>query len=230
MKIHLPLLGPNLPIHPRTGLTALGLRRNGAPIWPVRGASPDDPSNGGDPPADPADPGDGDPPTPPGTGDAGKQAIDRMKAERNEARKELREVKVQLEKLLPLQKLADALSGTAESGEDGKPDVDALAERLGKHEDELKKERIARFRAEVAHEKNLSPAQARRLVGDTREALAADADELLKVFQPAGGDNGRRKGPRPDHSQGSRGGGAPSGREAALAEAKKRFGDKSAVT
>lgn len=31
-----------LPVHPLTGLTAIGLLRNGAPIWPVLGASDDD--------------------------------------------------------------------------------------------------------------------------------------------------------------------------------------------
>ena len=227
MKIHLPAVGPDLPVHQFTGLTAIGLRRNGAPIWPVRGGAED-----GDPPADPADPPadpDDDPDKPAGTGDAGKQAIDRMKAERNAARKELRDAKALLEKLTPLQKLADALGG-APADDDGKPDVDALAKRLAQHEEDLGKERLARFRAEVAHEKGLTADQAKRLVGTTREELAADADELLKVFAPAEGGNGRRNAPRPDPSQGPRGGSALSGREAALAEAKKRFGVKSAVT
>lgn len=35
-----------LPTHPFTGLRALGLRRNGSPIWPIRGASEDDASAG----------------------------------------------------------------------------------------------------------------------------------------------------------------------------------------
>lgn len=33
-----------MPVHPRTGLTAIGIGKRG-PIWPVMGASPDDPSN-----------------------------------------------------------------------------------------------------------------------------------------------------------------------------------------
>ncbi|MET7395611.1 hypothetical protein ABZS66_19185 [Dactylosporangium sp. NPDC005572] len=50
MKITLPVVGPDLPVHPYTGLTAIGLRRNGAPIWPVRGGAPDadDDEDGGD--------------------------------------------------------------------------------------------------------------------------------------------------------------------------------------
>lgn len=38
----------DLPIHPRTGLTAVGIV-GGRPVWPIMGASPDDPSNEGQP-------------------------------------------------------------------------------------------------------------------------------------------------------------------------------------
>lgn len=39
-------------------------------------------------------------------------------------------------------------------------------------------------RLEVAAEKGLTPAQAKRLVGTTREELIADADDLLATFKP----------------------------------------------
>lgn len=218
-----------MPVHPFTGLTAIGYRRNGAPIWPILGGAEDD--TGGDSGDEDGgqddDQGGGDTQL----GDAGKQAIARMKTERNAARKELRDVRSQLEKLAPLQKLADALGGTGGEDGDGKPDVDGLAQRLARHEEDLQAERLARFRAEVAHEKGLTAGQAKRLVGATREELAADADELLKEFKPAGDGNGRRNGsPRPDPSQGSRGGKPLSGREAALAEAQKRFGKQPTTT
>lgn len=41
------------------------------------------------------------------------------------------------------------------------------------------------LRLEVAAEKGLTPAQAKRLVGETREDLEADADDLLATFKPA---------------------------------------------
>jgi len=41
------------------------------------------------------------------------------------------------------------------------------------------------LRLEVAAEKGLTPAQAKRLVGETRDELVADADELLETFKPA---------------------------------------------
>lgn len=40
------------------------------------------------------------------------------------------------------------------------------------------------LRFEVAGEKGLTPAQAKRLVGATKEELEADADELLESFKP----------------------------------------------
>jgi hypothetical protein len=43
-------------------------------------------------------------------------------------------------------------------------------------------------RLEVAAAKGLSPSLAARLVGQTREELEADADELLKVVKPAAGE------------------------------------------
>ncbi|WP_030271202.1 hypothetical protein [Streptomyces sp. NRRL B-24484] len=50
-----------LPIHPYTGLQAIGLRRDGRPIWPVRGGS----GEGSDPTTPPAPtPATGDPTTP----------------------------------------------------------------------------------------------------------------------------------------------------------------------
>lgn len=60
------------------------------------------------------------------------------------------------------------------------------------------------LRAEVAAEKKLTAAQARRLAGTTREELEADADDLLETFKPAesgdeggGGSSGRPSGGRP---------------------------------
>jgi hypothetical protein len=44
------------------------------------------------------------------------------------------------------------------------------------------------LRLEVASEKGLTAAQAKRLVGGTREELEADADDLLENFKPPSGD------------------------------------------
>lgn len=83
MKIQLPAV--ELPVHPRTGLTAIGFRRNGAPIWPIKGGSEDGAGDG--------DQGGGDADGDDGAdelGDAGKKALDAMKgkwqAERDAAK------------------------------------------------------------------------------------------------------------------------------------------------
>lgn len=78
MNIHLPSTPP---VHTYTGLTAIGWRRNGAPIWPVRGGSGDGEPGAdgggaggqGDADSDGGDGGDQ-------LGDAGKKALDDMKA------------------------------------------------------------------------------------------------------------------------------------------------------
>ncbi|WP_329013200.1 hypothetical protein OG271_03970 [Micromonospora rifamycinica] len=190
MRIHLPAVGPALPVHPRTGLTALGLRRNGQPIWPVRGASPDDPGEQDDGGSD------GDPDVPPGTGDAGKQAIDRMKAERNEERKARRAL--------------EAKVAAFEKAEQEKAEADkSEAEKRQAAEQRAEQAELRALRLEVAAEKGLTPAQAKRLVGGSREELEADADDILATF-PTSPAQPERKTPKPDPSQGTRGGAKPS--------------------
>lgn len=165
----------------------------------------------------------GDPPqVDPPLGPAGEKAL----AEERAARKALER---ELAGLAPLKQLAVALGGTGQPS-NGKSEVELLNERFAAHEQTLADERAARWRAEVAHEKGLTPQQAARLSGTTREELLTDADELLKLFPatPAG-QSGPGRGPRPDPSQGSRGGAALSGREAGLAEAQKRFGKPAAT-
>jgi hypothetical protein len=60
------------------------------------------------------------------------------------------------------------------------------AQKLQEERDALKSERdslyLENLRREVADEKGLTPAQARRLVGTTREELEADADDVIAAF------------------------------------------------
>ncbi|WP_416902749.1 hypothetical protein [Micromonospora echinospora] len=147
-------------------------------------------------------------------GPAGKKALDEERA----ARKELER---KLAALAPLEQLAQALGG--KSTGDGTTDLERLTERLTQHEAELATERAARYRAEVAAAKGLTPQQAARLQGATREELEADADALLALFPgPAGPRN-----PAPDPSQGPRGT-QPPDLEAQIAAAQAK-GDYRAV-
>jgi hypothetical protein len=205
---------PHLPTHPRTGLVALGFTKRGTPIWPVRGGD-----GTGEPPANPPAPPAPTPPGPPAPpaeppvddkplGPAGEKAL----AAEREARKALEK---RLAELAPLTKLAAALGGGDTTK--GKTELETLAERQATLETTLADERAARWRAEVAHEKGLTPQQAARLVGATRDELIADADALLTLFPTAPSTPGT---PRPDPSQGSRGGAAPD-LDVLIAEAQK---------
>ena len=99
-----------LPTHPRTGLLAIGFRKNGQPIWPVAGGSGegDPPSNnegggeGGDPPSDP--------PEPPDPGDD----IEKVKQHSRTWEKRAKDNKTELDNLKTksqdqLNKIAEAL-------------------------------------------------------------------------------------------------------------------------
>lgn len=154
----------------------------------------------GDPAPTPTDPTPTPAPPPAGPADqplgpAGKKALDEERA----ARKALEQ---KFAALAPLQKLAEALgAGTPAAG--GKSEVELLNERFAELERAANDERAARWRLEVAAEKGLTPQQAARLTGNTREELAADADALVALFPTA--PPGPRT-PAPDPSQGARGG------------------------
>jgi hypothetical protein len=87
--------------------------------------------------------------------------------------------------------------------EEAKKDADkSEAEKRAAAEQRAVDAEMRATRLEVAHEKGLTPAQAKRLVGATREELEADADEILRDFpvtppKPAA--------PKPDPSQGAKG-------------------------
>jgi hypothetical protein len=63
--------------------------------------------------------------------------------------------------------------------EASKTELEKAAERAAQAERERDELRLAHARAEVALAKGLTPTQAKRLVGTTKDELEADADELL---------------------------------------------------
>lgn len=70
-----------------------------------------------------------------------------------------------------------------------KTEQERLTERLAAAEARAVEVEARALRLEVAAENNLTPAQAKRLVGSTREELEADAKELLATFTPSKGDD-----------------------------------------
>lgn len=115
-------------------------------------------------------------------GDAGKKALAAEREQRKAAEK----------KLAAYEKAEQAKTDADKSEAEKRAAADARADAA-----ELRATRL-----EVAHEKGLTPAQAKRLVGSTREELEADADEVLRDFPvtPTG-----PKVPKPDPSQGAKG-------------------------
>lgn len=65
-----------------------------------------------------------------------------------------------------------------------KSDSEKLTERVTAAEKRAAEAEARALRLEVASAKGLTPSQAKRLVGATREELEADADEILADFAP----------------------------------------------
>lgn len=117
-------------------------------------------------------------------GDAGKKAL----ASERDARKAAEK------KLAAYEKAEQAKTDADKSEAEKRAAADARADAA-----ELRATRL-----EVAHEKGLTPAQAKRLAGTTREELEADADEVLRDFPVTPAATGP-KVPKPDPSQGAKG-------------------------
>lgn len=100
-------------------------------------------------------------------GDAGKKALDAERRDKRAAEKRAAELEARLK----------------EFEDRDKSESQRLAERADAAEKQLQEITLRALRLEVAAEKGLSPAQAKRLVGTTREELESDADELMETFK-----------------------------------------------
>lgn len=120
-------------------------------------------------------------------GDAGKKALDTERNARREAEKRVKELE-------PLAKKAQELEDAQKS------ELDKATEKVTAAEKRAAEAELAAARIEVAAEKGLTPAQARRLVGTTKEELEADADASIEDGTFVVGEAARR--PNPDPNQG----------------------------
>lgn len=110
-------------------------------------------------------------------GDAGKKALDAERREKRAAEKRAAELEAKLKEFEDRDKTESTRAiERAEAAEKAAAAAEARALRL-----------------EVASERGLTPAQAKRLVGETREELEADASELLETFKPQASDEGDSK-------------------------------------
>lgn len=99
-----------------------------------------------------------------------------LEAERKLRREAEAEAKAEKAKTADLEKRLGAI----EAG--GKGENEKLTEQLATLQKDLDEERVMRLKAEVASEKGLTTAQAKRLTGTSREELLDDADDLLDAF------------------------------------------------
>jgi hypothetical protein len=92
---------------------------------------------------------------------------------------------------------ADAAKRLADMEEANKTEAQKLADKATAAEKKASEAELKALRLEVAGEKGLTPAQAKRLIGANRDELEADADELIKTFKSedksTGGPSGRPK-------------------------------------
>lgn len=146
------------------------------------------PATGGQPPAPPAP---GTPPAPGAEGgdlgDAGKKALTEERAARKAAEQSRKELEARLAELEPLAQKAKALEDAKKS------EAEKLTEKLTAAETRAAAAEQRALRLEVAAAKGLTEAQAKRLVGATKEELEADADDLLASFGSAPADTGGAK-------------------------------------
>ncbi|MGW2591659.1 hypothetical protein ACWCXC_15540 [Streptomyces sp. NPDC001515] len=163
-----------LPFHPLTGDQALGFRKSGTPIWPIKGGSGE-----GDPGSDPGTEPDGKPGTDPndnpGTdpeavlGDAGKKAIKAERDARKTAEKERDDAHAEVKRL---QRANAAVKGH---------DLEAIKAEI---REEFKEQiNSAALRAE-AKGRLADPSDVGRYLDvktlDGEEAIKAAVDQLLK--------------------------------------------------
>lgn len=101
---------------------------------------------------------------------------ERAQAKIKKANDEARNLRNRLKELEPLAQEAERLR------ESQKTEQEKAAERAQQAESRAVAAEARALRLEVAFDKGLTPAQAKRLVGGSREELEADADEILRDF------------------------------------------------
>lgn len=117
-----------------------------------------------------------DPPEKPDMGDAGKKALDQERKARRDAEKKAKDLEDRLKEI----------------EDKDKSEVERLTARNTELENALGAATVQRDRFKVALDKGLTATQAKRLVGDTEDDLAADADELLADLGAKPGDDERK--------------------------------------
>lgn len=172
-----------LPTDQRTGISAIAVLPSGRIVWPMIGGASGEAGDGGA-----AASGEEGGPDEGTGGEAGAGTAVDHAAEAAKWKALARKHEAEAKKNKTAADRVAALEDADKSEIQRERDKAAAAEARAK---------AAEHRADrldVAAAKGLSPSLAARLVGETREELEADADELLKVVKPADGTSGASNG------------------------------------
>lgn len=201
-------------IHPLTGepIQALGIRRNGTPIWPALGAAPDDEDDSGGTGAQ--DDGDGGEDDDKPLGEAGQKALTAEKEKRRKAAERARAAEKERDDARA--ELARLKAG--KTGDDDNPDPDEIrrAAREEAKAETLKERVLDKIEAKAATRFE-DPEDAVALLGRRADEFIDDGkvdldaivdalDDLLKKKPHLGKQQGKKR-PDPDRSQGAGKGG-----------------------
>ncbi|WP_305780014.1 capsid assembly scaffolding protein Gp46 family protein [Nocardia nova] len=162
----------DLPIHPVTGLRALGIGKRG-PIWPQLGAAEtEDPGEATEPAAEEAA----------SSQDSDKDSAPSFQAITTQADLDRiigRRVAQERSKYSGFDDLKAKASKYDELEEAKKTNEQRLSDQLTAAQKRVEELELDKLRNTVAADKGLPAKFARRLTGTTREELEADADDLL---------------------------------------------------
>lgn len=182
-------MGNATKFHPHTGapIEPLGYRKDGRAIWPIMGASPDDPPPADPPPSDPppADPPKADPP-PSDDGKGGKEAILADLAKERDKRQEL-EGKLTEFQTTQQQQMDAIAKALGLKPDDNPPDPAALTAQVEAEQAKAREAavQLAVYRNAAANEANadalLDSASFLRTLGDVDPSDAAAVTAAIKA-------------------------------------------------
>lgn len=112
--------------------------------------------------------------------DTDDEATETAAFDENQARAKMRKANREAKALRD--RLAQAEARLSEIDDAAKTDLEKAVARAEAAEKRAAQLESSVLRAEIAAEKGLTPSQAKRLVGSTREELEEDADDLLASF------------------------------------------------
>jgi DNA repair exonuclease SbcCD ATPase subunit len=117
------------------------------------------------------------------TVEAGDDGLDSEEFDVDRAKAKIRKANSEAKNLRERVKQLEAAESKLREIEDSeKSELQRLQEQLADAEKRAGTAQMESLRLQVAHDKGLTPSQARRLSGSTLEELEADADELLELF------------------------------------------------